>query len=98
MGKDTKLYLCSLCGGMTPLVMKKDYLYGGIQHNYAECRVCKGKTTHSYTDNHIRVLLAKQERTSPGSKKEKLAQRIIKEMNQLKARYEKEILSADQKS
>jgi len=88
MDKEKRLYLCSICDGMTPLVMQKDRLSGGVQHNYAECQCCKGKTTHSYTDQHIRGLLAKQKRTLPGIKKEKLAQKIISEMNELRKKYE----------
>lgn len=88
MTQDDKLYLCSMCEELTPLVMEKERLHGGVQHNYAECKACKGKVTHSYTDKHIRSMLAKQRKTIPGPKKERLAQKILEEMAALKARYE----------
>ncbi|MFI3616437.1 hypothetical protein [Enterococcus avium] len=88
MSNDKQLFLCGICGKMTPLVMKKEHLNGGVQHYYAECQLCKGKTTHSFTNQHIRSMLAKQKRTLPGIKKEKLARRIINEMNELRDKYE----------
>lgn len=82
------LFQCNMCGELTPMVMKKDHLHGGVQHNFAVCQSCKGKVTHSYTDKHIRGMLAKQRKLPPGPKKERLAQKILVEMDQLKDRYE----------
>lgn len=89
MGKKNQLYLCNMCNEMTPLDMKKKRLAGGIQHNYAVCKACGGKVTHSYTDKHVRSMLTKQRKTPPGPKKELLSQKIMEEMAQLKARYER---------
>ncbi|MEO1768276.1 hypothetical protein [Candidatus Enterococcus ferrettii] len=88
MTKDNELFLCSMCEELTPLIMRKERLYGGVQHNYAECQSCKGKVTHSYTNKHIRSLLTKQQKNSAGPKKDKLAHKILTEMEQLKSRYE----------
>lgn len=82
------LFQCGMCGELTPMVMKKNRMHGGVQHNYAECQSCKGKVTHSYTDKHIRGMLAKQRKLPPGLKKERLAQKILDEMDRLKGRYE----------
>lgn len=87
MRKGDQLYLCSMCNEMTPLNVKKKRLAGGVQHNYAECESCGGKVTHSYTDKHVRSMLAKQRKTPSGPKKELLGQKIMEEMAQLKARY-----------
>lgn len=89
MANKEELFQCSMCGELTPMVMKKDRLHGGVQHNYAECQACKGKVTHSYTDKHIRGMLAKQRKLPPGLKKERLAEKIHIEMEQLKLRYDR---------
>lgn len=89
MTKDNELFLCSMCEELTPLILRKERLHGGVQHNYAECKACKGKVSHSYTDKHIRSMLTKQRKTLPGPKKELLSQKIMQEMAQLKARYER---------
>lgn len=88
MRQGNQLYLCTMCNETTPLVVKKKRLVGGVQHNYAECKSCGGKVTHSYTDKHVRSMLTKQRKTPPGPKKDLLGQKIMEEMTQLKARFD----------
>lgn len=83
-----QLFQCGFCGELTPLIMKQDKLGDGIQHNYAECKQCKAKVTHSYTNKRIRGLMVKQQHTKPGKKKAELADLILSEMDGLKKNYE----------
>ena len=83
-----QLFQCSYCNELTPLIMKKDKLDEGVQHNYAECKQCKGKVTHSYTNNRIRSLMVRQQHTKQSKKKGELAELILKEMDALKKNYE----------
>lgn len=83
-----QLFLCGFCSELTPLIMKQDKLGDGIQHNYAECKQCKGKVTHSYTNKQIRGLMVRQQHTKSGKKKADLAALILSEMGELKKNYE----------
>lgn len=83
-----QLFQCCYCEKLTPLIMKQDKLDAGVQHNYAQCKHCKGKVTHSYTNKHIRGLLFRQQNTKPGKKKGALSELILKEIDALKAQYE----------
>lgn len=87
-----QLFKCGFCDELTPLIMRKDKLGEGIQHNYAECKHCKGKVTHSYTNKRIRGLMVRQQHTKQGKKKVELAELILKEMEELKEAYHEKII------
>lgn len=83
-----RFYNCESCGGKTHLVKKFDKVSEDIQQHFFECEQCGYKVTIYFSDESLRKMINKQQKTTNQVTKNSMQKVIEKRMSELREQYE----------
>lgn len=83
-----RLYNCESCGGKTHLVQKSEKVSEDIQRHFFECERCRYKVTIYFSDESLRNMIKKQQKTKNQITKNSMQKLIEKRMSELREQYE----------
>lgn len=83
-----RLYNCESCGGKTHLVQTIEEVSEDIQRHFFECERCGYKVTIYFSDESLRKMIKKQQKTTNQVTKDSMQKVIEKRMSELREQYE----------